>query len=254
MKSLGILVFILVAIQGESAESPDEIPSTPSVPWLVHLRFTRLSLRGKLDTCVGALYNDRWVLTAASCLMEDIEGYNITSRYIWSRFDTKHVFTPGFVIESLDVITHPQFDPITLENNLGLLDLNRRIEFTDKIQPIELAESDDQPPSSGRVCSYGEKDGKFGEDLFCVDVTVTEADGLLIAQSSVNASKYDIGAALVSDGKVHGILVRAADDNSAGAFLPTSKFLSWIEDVTNEKEPDSEETLEVDDNDVLVAE
>ncbi|CAF4955993.1 unnamed protein product [Pieris macdunnoughi] len=250
MKSLGILVYILVAIQ----VSTDDIPTTLSVPWLVHLRFTRLSLRGKLDTCVGALYNNRWVLTAASCLMEDIEGYNITSRYIWSRFDTKHVFTPGFVIESSDVITHPQFDPITLENNLGLLDLNRSIEFTDKIQPIALAESDDGPPSSGFACGYGEKDGKFGEDLFCANVTVTEADGLLIAQSSVNASKYDFGAALVSDGKVHGILVRAADDNSAGAFLPTSKFLSWIENVTIEKEPESEETLEVDDNDVLVAE
>ncbi|XP_047506397.1 uncharacterized protein LOC125050534 [Pieris napi] len=127
---------------------------------------------------------------------------------------------------------------------------------SDKIQPIALAASDAEVPENGLVCGYGEKDGEPGEDLLCVNVTLSEADGLLVAQSINNATKYDFGAALVSEGKVHGILVRSADENSAGAFLSTSKYVAWIEEETAEKEPEPEEEKIsiVDGDDVLIAE
>ncbi|CAH4023130.1 trypsin beta-like [Pieris brassicae] len=257
MKAFTVILFgVLAAVQGRVASLNDEQTSF-DVPWLVHLRITRLTLRGRLDSCVGTIYNNRWIITAASCLSElNIDNTLIDSRYIWIRYDAPNVFRPGFVTETKKLKIHPEYDHKTGANDIGLIDINREIEFTDKIQPIPLAASDAEVPGTGLVCGYGEKDGEAGEDLYCVVDTVTEVDGLLVAQSSVNATRYDLGGALVSDGKVHAILVRIADETSAGAFLPTSKYVAWIEEETAEKEPEPEEEKisVVDGDDVLIAE
>ncbi|XP_022129377.2 trypsin epsilon [Pieris rapae] len=258
MKLVTIILFcVLAGIQGRVASDNDEETSL-ELPWLVHLRITRLTLRGHLDSCVGAIYNNRWIITAASCLSElNIDGTLIDSRYIWIRFDASNVFRPGFVTETTKFKIHPEYDYKTGANDIGLIDIDRDIEFTDKIQPIAVAAPDAEVPETGMVCGYGEKEGGGpGEDLLCVDVTLAEEDGLLVAQSINNASKYDLGAALLSDGKVHGILVRIADENSAGAFLSTSKYVAWIEEETAKKEPEPEEEKIsiVDGDDVLIAE
>ncbi|CAF4956003.1 unnamed protein product [Pieris macdunnoughi] len=227
------------------------------LPWLVHLRYSCLTLRGRLNSCVGTLYNNRWIITAASCLSElNIDDTLIESRYIWVRYAAPNVFRPGFVTETTKLKIHPEYDHKTGANDIGLIDIDRDIEFTDKIQPIALAAPDAEVPETGRACGYGEKEGEAGEDLFCVNVTLSEADGLLLAQTNINATKYDLGAALVSEGKVHGILVRTADENSAGAFLSTSKYVAWIEEETADKEPEDEEEKisVVDGDDVLIAE
>ncbi|XP_045513935.1 trypsin beta-like [Pieris brassicae] len=257
MKVFTVILFcVLAAVQGRVVSSNDEETSF-DVPWFVHLRFSRMSFRGRLDSCVGTIYNKRWIITAASCLSElASDGVPTDSRFIWVRYDASNVYRPGFVTETTKVKIHPEYDHKTGANDIGLIDIDRDIEFTDKIQPIPLAASDAEVPGTGLVCGYGEKDGEAGEDLYCVVDTVTEVDGLLVAQSSANATRYDLGGALVSDGKVHAILVRIADETSAGAFLSTSKYVAWIEEETAEKEPEPEEEKisVVDGDDVLIAE
>ncbi|XP_045484402.1 trypsin-like [Pieris rapae] len=258
MKVFTVILFcVLAAVQGRVALPKDEETSF-DVPWFVHLRISRVSFQGRLDSCVGTIYNKRWIITAASCLTElNSDGVPTNSSFIWVRYDASNVYRPGFVTETSKVKIHPDYDHKTGANDIGLIDIDRDIEFTDKIQPIDLAAPDAEVPGTGLVCGYGEtEEGEAGEDLYCVVDTVTEIDGLLVAQSSANATRYDLGGALISDGKVHAILVRIADETSAGAFLSTSKYVAWIEEETAEKvpEPEEEKISIVDGDDVLIAE
>ncbi|CAK1542354.1 unnamed protein product [Leptosia nina] len=246
-----VILCAIAVVKGRSFSAQDE---AVSVPWLVHLRLARFSGNGRLDSCVGTIYNNRYVLTAASCLTEFTQGSSTDTRYFWIRYDAQNVFRPGFVTETSKVKIHPDYNPRTGENNIGLVDLDREIQFTDKIQPLAVASSDVALPESGKVCGYGEKDGNPGEDLQCVDARVYKYDGLIAAFSDGKATKYDIGAALVADNKVHGILIREADEIFAGTFLPTSQYIKWLEEATSPSDPKADDGSFDDAEEILVVE
>lgn len=51
---------------------------------------------------------------------------------------------PGRVIDTTNtVIIHPQYDRFTAKNDVALIKLSRKIQFTDRIQPILLPKSQD---------------------------------------------------------------------------------------------------------------
>ncbi|CAG4934626.1 unnamed protein product [Colias eurytheme] len=236
MKVAIILLCAFAAVQGRSVQPFEEVSS---VPWLVHLRVAKQADRGFLGSCVGAIYNERWIVSSASCLR--------LSRFVWIRFNAPNVYQPELVIESNRIHVHPEYNLETGENDIAVLDLNRDVPLSDTIKNISLAASDAENPSSGKVCGYGQlENGNAGEQLQCVEVALEESDdGLLIGSSENKASQYDLGAPLVADDQLFGVLVRAGNEEDDGAFLKIASYVDWIVSVTSPAESFDQNEIQV---------
>ncbi|XP_038222181.1 kallikrein-4-like [Zerene cesonia] len=230
MKVAVILLCAFAAVQGRSVQPFEEVSL---VPWLVHLRTAKAADGGLLGSCVGSVYNERWIISSASCLRD--------SRFIWIRFNAPNVYQPELVIESNRVHLHPEYNAETGENDIGLLDLNRDVVFSETIQAISVAAIDAEAPTSGKVCGYGElENGNAGEQLQCIDVQLEESGDLLIGTAENKASRYDLGAALVADDQLFGVLVSPGNEENDGAFLKVTGYADWIASVISPEESPEE--------------
>ncbi|XP_072549132.1 serine protease 33-like [Salminus brasiliensis] len=101
-------------------------------PWQVSIH------RNGRNFCGGSLINSDWVLTSGEC----VYPFSPTSR--WTVFlgrQTQDSNNPNEVSRSvLKVFKHPDLDVIkTMDNNIGLLQLNSSVTFTQYISPVCLA-------------------------------------------------------------------------------------------------------------------
>ncbi|CAH0674890.1 unnamed protein product [Chilo suppressalis] len=216
MKGLFVLLCVFVAAQARSTGVQSEshrIAAAPGEnPWVVHLRLA-VSTSGLLNSCVGSLLNNRWVLTSSRC--------TLNQRFIWLRYDATAVYSPSLVTETSQVTTNAGL-------GLSLININRNVEFTANIAPVRLA-SGNVVPASAKFCGYGANDdGAAGEYLNCAEVDVAvQEDGSVVA--SADATQFDLGAPLVADGVQYGVLVQVAEEN---VFVNIASAREWISDVT----------------------
>ncbi|XP_022707253.1 uncharacterized protein LOC111270994 isoform X3 [Varroa jacobsoni] len=107
-----------------------------SHPWMVMLWTPK-----KKAFCGGSLLNQRWVLTAAHCLVNFHEDGNDISLALGKHDQTKE--EDNEVIAKIEKFyIHPDFDPSTYDSDLALIRMNIEIQFTDYIMPICLGEAD----------------------------------------------------------------------------------------------------------------
>ncbi|XP_016838625.2 trypsin Blo t 3 [Nasonia vitripennis] len=93
-------------------------------PYQVSLRTEK-----KGHFCGGSIINQRWILTAAHCLDEDDIKVVVGTNSLYE----------GTEYEVVRSIIHEGFDAKTVENDIGLVRVDRDIHFNDKVQPITLA-------------------------------------------------------------------------------------------------------------------
>ncbi|XP_061398819.1 transmembrane protease serine 2-like [Musca vetustissima] len=119
----------------------DAVPK--QFPYQISLR------RDHSHTCGGSIIDKKWILTAAHCVV--IEGITpYPAERFTVRAGTINRIAGGIIINVKKVIVHPGYE---VYNDLALLELEEELEYSETIQPVELA--DEEVPAGEEVVISG---------------------------------------------------------------------------------------------------
>ncbi|KAL1764511.1 Kallikrein-14, partial [Sigmodon hispidus] len=135
-----------------------------SQPWQVAL----LSGPGRRLVCGGVLLSDRWVITAAHCARSII--YVALGKHNLRRWEATQQ-----VIRVVRKVPHPQYQPRAHNNDLMLLQLQKRARLGRAVRAISVARSCASPGTPCLVSGWGTVSSpiaRYPDALQCVNVSI----------------------------------------------------------------------------------
>ncbi|KAH8280500.1 hypothetical protein KR018_008886, partial [Drosophila ironensis] len=203
--------------------------------------------------CGGAIIGERFVLTAAHCFEEPLssEDYSV-------RVSSSEHARGGHLLSLRRVITHGGYSPQSHDNDLALLILNARLNFTEYLKPVPLATESDPPPTADTrllVSGWGfqQEDAEaVSPQLRFVEVDLVEATQCRSAYRQVlpvtsrmmcaarpghDSCQGDSGGPLVGvqpeggTARLYGIVswgLGCANPSYPGVYTRVSAFRNWI--------------------------
>ncbi|XP_032788232.2 complement factor D [Daphnia magna] len=139
MKRVFLVIIFIASFQGVPAEDVGRIVNGAEAargefPWLVSIS------ENDRHICGGFIYNDRFIVTAASCVFEKA----ITSLKVKVSGLVLGIPEPGEQnIEVFSVHVHPSYDTMFKLHDLAFVKLNRPIVFGDAAKAIRYEEPDE---------------------------------------------------------------------------------------------------------------
>ncbi|XP_034386495.1 granzyme B(G,H)-like [Cyclopterus lumpus] len=205
---LVLLVLLVLALEGRvhAAEIIGGREAVPhSRPYMALLNLHKKD--GPTQYCGGFLLNADFVMTAAHCQARSFTVFlglhNIKESYGQPRITVEQAFP------------HKGYNASNYINDIMLLKLSSKANFTQNVRPIALADhSDVSLPRSCLVSGWGagtERNQYLSEVLMEVDVTLVDRKQcaekhLYCSEEKTGLSKGDSGGPLVCDGKAYGVV------------------------------------------------
>ncbi|XP_028443779.1 granzyme B-like [Perca flavescens] len=202
-----------------------------SRPYMVLLQ--RRMPSGKTKRCGGFLLNEDFVMTAATCMACSytvlLGVHNVRNSNGIQRISVVQTFP------------NKDYDKTDLSNDIMLLKLSSKANFSANVQPIALADQGDGSlPKSCIVSGWGRTD----KDIKHMSLVLMEANVTIIdskecekkksycSKGEIGPGKGDSGGPLVcEDGKAYGVVSSGYLNKYSYAKIPD--YRSWIDLIMN---------------------
>ncbi|XP_039311110.1 transmembrane protease serine 9 [Solenopsis invicta] len=210
--------------------------------------------------CAGSILNKYWILTAGHCVQAVPSADMITVKA------GKHnIFSSEASEQSIEAsqgIVHENFGGNVGPYDIALLKLQSALEFTDRIQPIELAPAESEPTGEAWLCGWGSTENadtpkvlqhvkmEYVDRQTCHDAIERLTGDSPVHETNVctgpmydgiSACSGDSGGPLFSrngntaiqTGIVSWGIFPCATDGAPSVFTKVSKFNDWIKQQFN---------------------
>lgn len=114
-----------------------DVASPGAQPWQVSVGVSEIDA-AQAHLCGGSIYNNRFIVTAAHCLINLAPG-DVQIAYGSNRLSEQ---TPRMRVRALYL--HPQFNRNPLDHDIALIELSDAMAFTDMAQPLALLDAADE--------------------------------------------------------------------------------------------------------------
>ncbi|XP_044267832.1 brachyurin-like [Tribolium madens] len=205
--------------------------------------------------CGGTLISDEWILTAGQCVHEAVSFTIQLGSSTLAGNDPNRV-----KVSTSESVIHPNFDPISLQNDIGLIKLRLPVEYNDYVRQIRFLPtfrlqdgastiaigwgqiSDDNSGLSNvlqRVnlttistdeckLTYG---GQITEDMVCVNGNYNEGSctgdmGSPLLQHVGRGYYLVVGVASFISGN-------GCESTDPSGYTRTFSYINWVKNITN---------------------